>query len=96
MSVKLQCLQADDGGFFCKIIVKLVGWQSFTRGINQTWPEVKEKRRSWDSPQGHVATYCLNMAISHLFFLMMWRFGPIFLLTILNFGDFAVPNLQSG
>jgi hypothetical protein len=38
------------GVFFGKIIVKLVGWRSFTRGINQTWPEVKEERRSWDSP----------------------------------------------
>jgi hypothetical protein len=85
------------GFFFGKIIVKWVGWRSFTRGINQTGREVKEER-SWDSPynQGLVATYCLNMAILHLFFLMMWQFGPIFLLTILNFGDFAVPTLRSG
>jgi hypothetical protein len=49
------------------------------------WQEVKEgKQKIWNSPykvsgDRSFGTYCLHMAASDFFLLIMWRFGPSFL-----------------
>jgi hypothetical protein len=62
------------------------------------WQEMKEgKQKIWNSPYNvsgdhSFGTYCLHMAASDFFLLMMWRFGPSFLKKI----HFAPPPTPIG